>query len=79
MIAEIKTPKEWSLTDWATVISMLGLLMAAAWWMSALYSNVTSIRESLTEMASDTKLETTFVRSTLSDHERRIIVLENTR
>lgn len=84
MIAQVKPVKSWTIADIGTAAGLLGLLLAGAWWMSALYSEVKSIRHSMSELITEQRSETKGLWSetrTLwkghEDHDKRLLLLEN--
>ena len=58
-------------------MTVLGVIIGGAWWMSALYSEVHGIRESIDSLRSDNKENLDRVWNTLNNHGDRIIKLES--
>ena len=86
MIASVKQPKDWHLADWISIITIAGIVASAAWWMSAQTSLLTSINNQLTKVVEkqDKLVERQDKRNdafeyVIRDHEKRLIIIENSK
>jgi len=82
MIAQMKRPREWTFGDWLGMVSLVGTLMAGAWWMSAQNSLLTSVLsevESVNTKLDDQKKENAAIWTELRSQDRRLMLEENRR
>jgi hypothetical protein len=77
MIANIKPPKEWSVTDWVAVLGMIGVTGTGAYYAGDASTQLRILKEIVLEERQDRRSASEVTQSQISDHEKRISKIEN--
>jgi len=77
MIANIKPPKEWSVTDWVGVIGLLGMTGTGAYFAGDASTQLRILKEIVLEERQDRRSSSATAQTQINDHEKRISKLEN--